>query len=88
MTELDSMQRAITGAAIQVAIVAVMALKGADIGPTTGANMVNAWQAHSPRHADQALRQLAFNWKAPEKYIQLLKFEMEIKIFSKLEHTS
>ena len=38
MAELDSKQTAVTLAAIQAAM---MALKEADIGPTTGTNMAN-----------------------------------------------
>ena len=41
MAALDTMQTAITQVAIQAASTVVMALKGADTGPTTGTNMAN-----------------------------------------------
>ena len=55
-----------------------MALKEADMGPATGANMANMGQVHRPRHGRQVLRQLAFYWKAPDRYIELLNLGMEV----------
>ena len=72
------MQTAITQAAIQAATVAVKVLKEQDIGPTTGTNVANTEEAHRPRHGRPALRQPTFNWKAPDKYAELLNFEMEV----------
>ena len=62
----DSMQTAITQVPIQTATVAVMALKEADTG-TRCANLANAAEAYRLRHGRPALRQLAFDWKAPDK---------------------
>ena len=77
MVGLDSMQMAVMQVAIQAAIVAVMSLKEADTGPTTGVNMAKAGEMHRPRHGGPALRQPAFNWETPDECIELLNFEME-----------
>ena len=78
MTNIDSMQIAITQAAVKTATLIVMVLKEADTGSTTGANLANMGEVHIPRDSRPALRQPAFNWKAPYKYIVLLSFEMEV----------
>ena len=49
MAELDSMQTVIMQVAIKAATVAVMALREADTGPTTGTNILNVEEAHIPR---------------------------------------
>ena len=36
-------------------------------------------EANRARHVRQALRQPAFNWKALDKSIELLNFEMELR---------
>ena len=46
--------------AIQVATMAVMALKGR---PTTGTNMANVGEVHRPRHGEPALRQTLVNFE-------------------------
>ena len=74
MAELDSMQTAITQTAINAATEEVMALKEADTGPVTGTNMAVMEELHRPRHGRPALRQPAFDWKAPDKYIDPLNF--------------
>ena len=55
MAELDSIHAAIIQAAIQRVTVVVMALKEADIGPTTGIVMPNTGGALRPRYDRLAL---------------------------------
>ena len=47
------MQTAIMQVAIQEATVAVIAMKEADTGPTTDANIASVGKAHRPRHGIQ-----------------------------------
>ena len=56
----------------------VVALKEAYTGPTTGANITNAGDGCRPRHGGPGLRQPAFDWTAPDKYVYLSDFEMEV----------
>ena len=72
------MQTIITQAAIQTAQVAEMALKVPDTGPTAGTNMANTGDAHRCRHSGPALRQSVFDWKAMDRCIVVLNFEMEV----------
>ena len=40
--------------------------------------MANVGDMHRPRHGSLALRQPVFDWKAPDRNIELLNFEMEV----------
>ena len=55
-----------------------MALKEAGTGLATDVNVANTGEVQRPRHGRPGLRQPSFNWKVPDKYIELLNFEMEI----------
>ena len=57
---------------------AMVALTEADTGPTSATNMANVGEMHSYRYGRPALRQPSFDWKAPDKYVELLSFEMEV----------
>ena len=62
-------------AAIQAAMTAVWQTNA---GPTSGTNMVNLGDVCRHRYGGPALRQLSFNWNAPDMYTELLSFEMEV----------
>ena len=64
--------------AIQATKAVVMALKEADAGPATCANMANAREVLRHRHGGSALRQPAADLKAHDKYMELMNFEMEV----------
>ena len=78
MAESEAIQTAITQAAIQAATMAVKALKEAGTEPESGMSTANLRQAHRLRHGGPAIRQLSFKWKAPDTYVELLNFEMEV----------
>ena len=78
MAESEAIQTAIMHVDILAATVAVIALKEADTEPTSGASTTNAEEVHRPGHGRPALRQPSFDWKAPDKYVELLNFEIEI----------
>ena len=50
MAELEAIQTAVTQVVIQVATVAVMMLRKADAGPTSGTSTANVGQACRYRH--------------------------------------
>ena len=64
--------------AIQAATAAVMKLREADTGTTSGTSMANVGEAHRHRYSRPALMQPSFNWNAPDKYVELLSFEMDV----------
>ena len=55
-----------------------MALKDADIRPTSGTITANVGEVDRSRHGRPVLRQLSFNLKALDKYSELLNLEMEV----------
>ena len=57
---------------------AVMAKKEADAEYPSGTNTASSGEAHRHRHGRPALRQPSFNWNVPNKYVELLCFEMEV----------
>ena len=56
MTESGAIQTAIIQVAIKAATVAVMVLREADAGPTSGTSMANVGEACRHRHDGPALR--------------------------------
>ena len=64
--------------AILTAIMQVT-IQAATVGSASGASTAYAEEAHRSRHGRQALRQQSFDWKAPDKYVELLIFEMEVR---------
>ena len=63
---------------IQTATVTVMVLKEADARLASDGSTANVGQAHRHRHGRAALRQTFFDLNAPDKYVELLCFEMEV----------
>ena len=41
-------------------------------------NKVDSGDVHRQRHDGPTLRQPSFNWNAPDKYVELLSFEMKV----------
>ena len=78
MAESELIQTAIRQVAFQAARVVVMALSEADTGPTPGTTTANAGEAHRPRHGRPVLRQSSLDWKSQDKYVELLRFKMEV----------
>ena len=58
-------------AAIQAATVAVIALKEAETGPASNASTASAAEVFRSMHGRPDLRQPSFDWKAPDKYVEL-----------------
>ena len=81
MVESEAIQTAVTQAGIQAATVAQMELREADAGPTSGTSMAKVGEVHRHRNGRPALRELAFNWKAPDTCVEILSFEMEVHIY-------
>ena len=77
MAELDAMHTIIMQVAIQVAGELVMELKEEDTGSVTASDMAKTGEVYRSQHSKPALRQPAFDWKAPDKYIKLLNVDME-----------
>ena len=55
-----------------------MALRDAHAEPTSDVSMASVGETHRHRYGRQALRQPSFDWKAPDKYVELLNFEIEV----------
>ena len=74
MANSEEMQAAITQVAIQVATVAVRAMREEDppAEPHTGRTIFK--EQCRPRQAGPMMSQQAFNWKVPDKYVELLNF--------------
>ena len=79
MVESETIKTVITHAAIQEATAVVKVMREVDTGHISDANTTSSmWEVCRQRQARPALKQLSFNWNAPDKYIELLSFEMEI----------
>ena len=78
MAESEAIQTAVIQADVQRARAAVLALREADSEPASGSRTANAGEPCRHRHGGSALRQPSFDWNAPDKFVELLKFEMEV----------
>ena len=78
MVKSEAIQKAIMKATIQTATAAAKALEEADTRPNSGTSTAKIGEAHRPRHSRSALRQVSFNWKTLDRYVELLNFEMEV----------
>ena len=74
MVQVKAIQSVITQAATAV----VMVMKETDTGTISGVNIASLRDVHRQRHGGPALKQLSFNWSAPDKYVDLLNFETEV----------
>ena len=75
MVEAEAIQSVVTQGGIQAA---TAAMREADAGQILGTNTASLREAHRQRHGRPALKQLPFNWNAPDKYVELLNFKMEV----------
>ena len=50
----------------------------ADAGPISGANTSSTRDVHKQKHHRPVQEELSFNWNAPNKYVQLHNFEIEV----------
>ena len=64
--------------ASKTATAAMMVLREPDTGLTSGAITANVAEAHRPRNSGPMLRQTSFHWKALDKYVEILSFEMKV----------
>ena len=55
-----------------------MAMQEADTRPMSGANTVSPKEVHRQRNGCPALKQISFDWSAPEMYVELLNLEIEV----------
>ena len=55
-----------------------MEMREGDLGPTPGINTISLGETFIHRHSRPALMKPSFNWNAPDKYVELLTFEMEV----------
>ena len=78
MAGLETIWTVVMQAAIQAAMAAVLAMRQADTSTASGTNTVSLGEACKHGHGVPALRQPSFNWNAADKYIILLRFEMEV----------
>ena len=46
--------------------------------PASDVSIANIREVHTHRHGRQVLWPPAFNWKMPDRYIELLNFEMAV----------
>ena len=72
------MQAVIVQAAIEAVMAAIRAMVEADPPTEPHTRRSSPEEPHRPRWAGTVLRQPAFNWKGPDRYVELLNFEMEI----------
>ena len=78
MAELEAMQTVVTQAAIQAIMAAVIVMREADAAPTLCTNTISSGEAHKQRYGGPALKQPFFKRIAPDKYAELLGFEVEV----------
>ena len=64
--------------AIQVVTVVVRAMMEEDLSTKPHTRRSIPAEQHRPRQARPMLSQPVFNWKAPDMYVELLNFEMEV----------
>ena len=55
-----------------------MSLREANTAPASGTKIANLEEAIRHRDSGPALRQPSFDWKAPDKYVELLSLQMEV----------
>ena len=77
MIETEGIQNVVNQAAIQAATAVMMTMRGPDVGPL----LVPSANLREPqwwRHGRPALEKPLFNWNAQDKYMEFVKFEMEV----------
>ena len=72
------MKTAIMQAAIQPATVAVRMMQEADQTNEPPMRRNSPEECHRQRQAGLTLRQPTVDWKAPDKYVELLNFKLEV----------
>ena len=78
MVNSEELQAAITQVAIQEATMAVRAMKEAKLPTKPHTRRSNPEEHHRSRQAGPMMSQPAFNWKVPDRYVELLNFEMHV----------
>ena len=74
MAESEGIQAMVNQAAVQAAMMVMITLRDADLGPRPPAN--TAIPREPQRHGRLALEKPSFNWNAQDKYVELLNFEI------------
>ena len=77
MGESEGIQEVVNQAAIQVATVVMMTLRGVAAGPYL-AQAANLREPQQQRHGRLALIKPSFDWNVQDRYIELLNFKVEI----------
>ena len=78
MAHSEEMQVMIMQAAFQAATAAVGAMRETDLSAKQHSRRSIPEEKHRPRKARPMLNQPAFNLKAPDRYVELLNFEMQV----------
>ena len=78
MANSEEIQAVIMQVAIQAATVAVRAVREANQPTKSHTRKSIQEEQQKPRQARPMMSQPACNWKAPDRYVELLNFEMEI----------
>ena len=63
---------------MQAAITAVRAMGEADLPAEAHTRRSIPEEYHRPRQGGPMMSQPTFNWKAPDRYVELLNFEMKV----------
>ena len=73
MANSEEMQVAIMQVAIQAATAVVRVMREAEPTVKPHTRKSNSEEYHRPRQAGPMMSQPAFNWKLPDRYVELLK---------------
>ena len=74
----EDMMSVIMQVAIQAAMTVVRVMMEADPTAEPHTRRSSPGKHHRPRQAGTMMSQSAFNWKAPDKYVALLNFKLEV----------
>ena len=84
MSNSEDLQAAIMEVTLDIATAAaVRPMREADPSTEPHTRRRSSEEPHNPRQATLMLSQPAFNWKALDRYVELLNFEMEVTNVSK-----
>ena len=78
MAESKTILSVVTQVVILAAMAMVMLIRESDAGPVSGMNTASVGEAHRQRHGWLAVKQLVYNWNAPDKYAEFLSFEIKV----------
>ena len=78
MTKSEDMQAAIIEVTIQAATIVVRAVREVDQLAESHTRRSSQKEHHRPKQAGPMLSQPMPDWKAPDRYVEVLNFEMEV----------